>query len=275
MREFDEQKNKNLRRLCKMARAWKNKQGVSMGGLLVDTLAHNFLQSTNSYDDKSYASYDWMVRDFFKYLADEPVKERYAALGSRQHVTVKKNFQRKAKRAYELCLAAIQAEGTATQNSKWKKVFGRPFPPDAAFVKKAIVERAGYSAHNTEEFFEDRFPFDIRYDLHIECDVTQDGFRPFRLTEALLSRLRLAPKRSLRFHVSAHTVPGKYQAYWKVLNRGDVAVKKDKIRGQLVKDAGRLEIKETTNFFGDHIVECAIVQNGVVVAINNILVPID
>ena len=44
MREANEQKNRNLRRLCKMARAWKNKHGVAMGGLLIDTLAYNFLE---------------------------------------------------------------------------------------------------------------------------------------------------------------------------------------------------------------------------------------
>lgn len=35
MKEFIDQKNKNLRKLCKMARAWKNKHGVGMGGLLM------------------------------------------------------------------------------------------------------------------------------------------------------------------------------------------------------------------------------------------------
>lgn len=65
MVEFADNKNKNLRRLCKMARAWKNKHGVCMGGLLIDTLAYNFLKSTNVYDDSSYASYEEMCRDFF------------------------------------------------------------------------------------------------------------------------------------------------------------------------------------------------------------------
>jgi hypothetical protein len=53
IRDLNAQKNKNLRLLCKMARAWRNKQGVSMGGLLIDTLAYNFMKSTNYYDDKS------------------------------------------------------------------------------------------------------------------------------------------------------------------------------------------------------------------------------
>src|SRR5690606_6333689 len=39
MQEFVEQKNRNLRKLCKMVRAWKNKHGVGIGGLLIDTLA--------------------------------------------------------------------------------------------------------------------------------------------------------------------------------------------------------------------------------------------
>lgn len=35
--QIDKDKNSNLRRLCKMTRAWKNKHGVAMGGLLIDT----------------------------------------------------------------------------------------------------------------------------------------------------------------------------------------------------------------------------------------------
>ncbi|GFO73590.1 hypothetical protein BJAS_P4487 [Bathymodiolus japonicus methanotrophic gill symbiont] len=64
----------NLRRLCKMARSWKNKHGVAMGGLLIDTLAYNFLNSTSDYDSRSYAFYHWLSRDFFKYLSELPKK---------------------------------------------------------------------------------------------------------------------------------------------------------------------------------------------------------
>jgi hypothetical protein len=50
--DMDVQKNANLRPLCKMARAWKNKHGVGMGGLLLDTLAYNFLASTTDFDTR-------------------------------------------------------------------------------------------------------------------------------------------------------------------------------------------------------------------------------
>jgi hypothetical protein len=96
--DANKKKNRNLRRLCKMARAWKNKHGVGMGGLLIDTIAYNFLNSTTTYDDKSFSSYDLMSRDFFEYLSGLPDQEYFAAVGSGQRVKVKKKFQKKAKK---------------------------------------------------------------------------------------------------------------------------------------------------------------------------------
>ncbi len=276
MSEFDSDKNKNLRRLCKMARSWKNKHGVGMGGLLIDTLAYNFLNSTSKYDDKSYLYYDLMSRDFFEYLKDLPDQKYYLALGSGQQVKVKKKFQKKAKKAHGLSVKAIAAEGTSTQNSKWKKVFGRPFPSGKEEeLTKAFVAEDGTQAQNTEEFFEDHFAYDIRFDIKIDCEVTQDGFRPFFLIDALAQKYRLRHKKSLRFFISSHNVQGDFTMFWKVRNRGPKAIQKDCIRGQLIPDDGKLSRTETSSFYGDHIVECAVIQNGVVVATDRIIVPIE
>lgn len=46
--------NHNLKQLCKMARAWKNKNDVDISGILIDILAYNFIGSWE-YKDKSYA----------------------------------------------------------------------------------------------------------------------------------------------------------------------------------------------------------------------------
>ncbi|MBZ9760985.1 nucleotidyltransferase [Mesorhizobium sp. CA8] len=271
--EFNEQKNSNLRRLCKMARAWKNKHGVGMGGLLVDTLAYNFLKSTSEYDEKSYLYYDYMSRDFFKYLSDLPDQDYYAALGSGQRVRVKKKFQKKAETAHELCLKAIEAAGKENENDKWRKVYGRQFPAASASVKKA--EAAFGSYRETEEFIEDRFAVDIRHPITIDCDVSQNGFRERLLRDIVRLKLPLKPSKTLRFHVAAHNIPGDFRLYWKILNRGDEAIRRNCIRGQIVMDAGKLEKNETTNFRGDHIAECYAVKRGVVVAKDRIHVPID
>lgn len=273
MSEFVTQKNKNLRRLCKMARAWKNKHGVGMGGLLIDTLAHNFLKSTNEYDDKSFLYYDYLSRDFFKYLADQPDQDYYAALGSGQRVKVKQKFQKKAKKAHELCQKAIAAKNTDTVNDKWKKVYGRPFPAKAT-VNKADTSQLLESWRNTEEFIEDRYPVDIRYSLKIECEVSQNGYRQHYLTEMLINHIPLLANKKLKFWVFHIDVPGTYSIEWKVLNKGDEARRRDSVRGQIVPDKGHKEKIENTLFRGGHIVECYAIQNGVVVAKDRIEVPI-
>lgn len=273
MKEFDANKNKNLRRLCKMGRAWKNKHGVGMGGLLIDTLAHNFLKSTTDYDDKSYLYYDFMCRDFFKYLMDEPDKDHYQALGSGQDVKVKKQFQKKAKKAYELSLKAIDAGESESANSKWKNIFGRPFPA-SGIVRKAEAAEAFRYWIDTEEFIEDKYPVDIRYNLEIDCDVFQNGFREHPLKYLLRHAIPLKANKSLTFKVENIDVPEPYEIKWKILNRGEIAKQKDMVRGQIEDDGGAMQRVERTSFKGEHIVECYAVQNGVVVAKDRIDVPI-
>lgn len=274
MSDFVSEKNKNLRRLCKMARAWKNKHGVGMGGLLIDTLAHNFLNSTVEYDDKSYLYYDFMSRDFFSYLKELPKQDYFAALGSGQRVKVKKNFQRKAKKAYELCLKAIEADGQDNQNEKWRKVYGRLFPAAEKLLK--VEAASGRNVRITEEFAEDVFSgIDIRNNITIDCNVEQAGFRTASLREILKERKLLKPRKKLNFSVVSTDIAVPYGLFWKVLNRGQEAINRDCIRGQIVADDGHKRRSETTTFKGDHVVECYAVVDQVVVATDRIHVPID
>lgn len=272
--DLDTKKNANLRPLCKMARAWKNKHGVGMGGLLLDTLAYNFLNSTTDFDTKSFLYYDWMSRDFFKYLSELPEQTEYAAPGSRQRVKVKKKFQKKAKKAHKLCVEAIEAETQKNVNDKWKKVYGRPFPASATVAQEAVARTFAQGWDDTEEFIEDKFPVDIRESMQLDCEVKQNGFREFFLREMLARRIPLMTKKSLRFEITNVSAAKPYDIYWKVLNRGDAAHKKNCIRGQIIKDDGLMQRTESTSFLGDHIVECYCVKDGVVVAKNRIHVPI-
>lgn len=272
MKEFVDQKNKNLRKLCKMARAWKNKHGIGMGGLLIDTLAYNFLKSTDYYDDKSYTYYDWLSRDFFKYLMDQPNQDHYQALGSGQDVKVKKRFQKQAKKAYEACLAAIEAEGNDAAYSKWKKVYGRPFP---AKPTVATENTGTKSWSDTEEFIEDQHPIDVRYDVDLDCDVSQDGFMVRSLRHLLSINAPLLANKQLKFKATPKDIEGSYFIKWKVLNRGAEAERRNCIRGQITLDDGKFQLRERTDFRGDHIVECYVIKNNVVVARNRIEVPIE
>lgn len=272
--QMDADKSGNLRRLCKMTRAWRNKHGVAMGGLLIDTLTYNFLNQTTEYDNKGYAYYDWLSRDFFKYLSELPKQDEYAAPGSRQRVKVKKHFQRKAKKAYKLCLDAIDAENQKSVNDKWKKVYGRPFPAAKSDTQKAFDEAIAATWDDTEQFIEDNYPVDIRSFIKIDCEVKQNGFREFLLRNMLTQRIPLKAKKNLFFKVADISVPPPYEIYWKVLNRGQIARNRNCIRGQIFLDSGNMQNDESTDFSGDHIVECYCVKEGVVVAKDRIHVPI-
>jgi hypothetical protein len=114
-----------------MGRAWKNKWDVKIGGLLIDTLAYQFIENY-TYRDKSYYYYDYMCRDFFKWMADQSETQEYwKAPGSGQYVYGKGLFQYKAKRCYNIALEAIEhqlkAEDWAAKYD-WRQIFGSAFP---------------------------------------------------------------------------------------------------------------------------------------------------
>lgn len=125
--------NGNLVRLCRMARAWKNQWNVPIGGLLIDTLAYQFIENYE-YRDKSYLYYDYMCRDFFRWMADQDEEQEWwRAPGSGQWVWGKGLFQYKAKRAYNIALDAIAHEMSKPKQEwsakqKWREVFGSTFP---------------------------------------------------------------------------------------------------------------------------------------------------
>ena len=125
--------NYNLVPLCRMARAWKGQCSVPIGWLLIDTLAYQFIENYQ-YRDKAYLYYDYMCRDFFKWMSEQDEnQECWRAPGSGQRVDGKGLFQYKAKRAYNIAVDAIaheqsdpRREGLAKQ--KWREIFGSAFP---------------------------------------------------------------------------------------------------------------------------------------------------
>lgn len=125
--------NENLIPLCKMMRAWKSTWNVPIGGLLVDTLAYQFID-TWQYRQKSFLYYDYMCRDFFKFMAGQDRHQTYwRAPGSGQFVYDIGLFQQKANRCHGLSLEAIAHEMASPKQEwsakqKWREIFGTKFP---------------------------------------------------------------------------------------------------------------------------------------------------
>ncbi len=122
--------NKNLKRLCRMARVWKDNWDVPIGGLLIDTLAYNFLKNWE-HKNESYTYYDWMIRDFLEYVKNQNETQNYwYAVGSNTHIYNNSDFRYKAKRCYNISLEAIKCEEENKEysaNQKWKEIFGSKF----------------------------------------------------------------------------------------------------------------------------------------------------
>lgn len=265
-KECNDRTSTNMRHLARMVRAWKNQNGVNMGGLLIDTLVHRFFAQTDDYDSAGTATFDLLARDFFEFLKDEPDQDYYLALGSKQRVKVKTRFQPKAKKAHKRCLEAIEDAGKASANKKWREVFGTSVPLKAS--------ESALSFNDTEQFIENRYSVDIVHSVTIDCEVTQAGWRPASLREMLLGNAPLMANKDLRFKVTSCTVPHPYEVKWKVLNRGPEAERRDNVRGQIIGSSEPNVRKERTTFRGEHIVECFVVKNDVVVARDRIDVPI-
>ena len=132
IRTRDSACNGNLIPLCRMMRAWRRKRDVPIGGLLIDALAYQFIDGWK-YRDKSYFYYDWMCRDFFRFMKNQDKeKTDWKAPGSGQYV-YGKGFQWKATRCYNISLEAIEYESATPKRErlakqKWREIFGISFP---------------------------------------------------------------------------------------------------------------------------------------------------
>lgn len=243
-----------------------------MGGLLIDTLVHRFFEQKSGYDSLNSSDYGLMACDFFEFLSSEPDQEYYGALGSGQRVRSKHRFQPKAKKAYVRSVEAIDAEGKASANKKWRAVFGASVPVSSLAISASASDR---SFDDTEEFIESTHPVDIRYALSIDCNVSQSGFRPTRLRQMLSNNWPLLRNKGLDFVVTECTVDPPYELRWKVLNRGLEAERRNLIRGQIVKSTRPATRHETTNFRGGSVVaEGYTIKDGVVLAHDQIEVTI-
>ncbi len=125
--------NYNLVPLCRMMRKWRRQWDVPIKGLLIDTLAYQFIENY-VWRNKSYLYYDFLCKDFFQFMAEQDAKQEYwKAPGSGQYVYGKGLFQYKGKRCYNIALEAITHESATPKREwsakqKWREIFGSDFP---------------------------------------------------------------------------------------------------------------------------------------------------
>lgn len=274
-----EDTDNNFKYIANMLRAWKNKQGFKFGGLLIDTITYNFLNEKTDYRNIGFDSYLDMTQALFEYIKDLNKDQSYwYALGSNQKVYNCDNgkFITKAEKAYKK-IKDLTANSSDV-NKKLRQVFGTQFPKKVTAENRAYTSSYNQKYYNdTEEFIEDYLTVDIKYNISIDCKITQDGFRPMLLKKLLRDKMFLAIKKHLEFYIDSMDSEIKkeapYDIYWKVKNEGQEAIKRDCIRGQ-IKRTNTKFINESSDFIGEHYVECYIVKDGICIAKDHIDVPI-
>ncbi|MFF7064439.1 hypothetical protein [Pseudomonas sp. NPDC008258] len=122
--------NYNLVELARMARAWRDQNNVAMSGMLIDTLAYQFIDKW-PYKDKSFLYYDWMTRDFFSFLASQSTDKLYwTAPGSGSWV-FGSDFRYKARQAELRTIEAIDNQKYNfhyTAKQIYRGIYGTAFP---------------------------------------------------------------------------------------------------------------------------------------------------
>ncbi|SJZ94622.1 hypothetical protein SAMN02745116_01920 [Pilibacter termitis] len=204
----------------------------------------------------------------FEFLSEEDADRSYwYALGSNQQISNDDNgkFIKKAKKAFNK-LKDLDSEDELTD--AYRELFGRGFAKETA--------KAQYAAPY-EEFAENKFNVDIRYNLKLECMITQPGFRPKLLTEFLARHWALKANKQLQFDISSHDIPRSLLSnvtwYWKVRNTGYEARRRNNERGQIV--VGSMRKNEHTSFNRNHYVECYALIGDTMIARAKIDVPIN
>jgi hypothetical protein len=141
----------------------------------------------------------------------------------------------------------------------------------AASMKEERVHRY----RETEEYISHMFPVNLNplISLDLDCKVENGKGNTIGFLKRMMAKHQvLQPNYNLYFKASSN-VTGEFQIYWKVKNRGEVAKKEDRVRGEISR-TDSFSHYEATSFKGNHYVECYIVQKGSVVAKKRIEVPI-
>lgn len=249
---------------CRLLQKWKNKNGFVFKGLLIDTMVSNYLED-EGVDSISYSDYEQLIPNLFKFLSEQDKERSYwFALGSNQKTENSDNgkFISKAKKTYNLL------KDSSNIIKDYRDIFGNQFAKSDSSASNMIAP--------AEQFIEDMFPIHIQYDLELDCDIVQDGFRKYTLRDILRIGFKLKDKKSLHFRILSANIPSTLigvDFYWKVRNIGPEAIRRKSERGQIVK--GKNQKYETTEFKGLHYVECCAVYKGIVIARGKIEVPID
>lgn len=121
--------NNNLRRVIRMLKAWQCYRNVPLKSFYIELLAADFLK-TSEWRKQDYFYYDWIMRDFFKYLKTK-ANGIIIVPGTYEVIHLGDDWLGRCERAYDRSVEACDYEKdnyVALAGEKWQKIFGNQIP---------------------------------------------------------------------------------------------------------------------------------------------------
>lgn len=199
--------------------------------MLIDTLVYNYFEDNPQKKCIGYVNYLLTLKSIFNYIKNQDENQSYSyALGSNQQIINDDQglFIKKAKKAYSKIEELDEDDDI---NQILQDLLGNDFPVNNKDIEKTAKKVS------TEEVIEDKYKVDIRYNIKLDCDVEQNGFRTFKLRNTNHQKRWLRKNKTLRFYLDVSSIPeyvkNNMKVYWKVRNVGSEAIKRNMIRGQI------------------------------------------
>lgn len=120
--------NNNTRDLVRMAKCWQAHCNVPLKSFHIEIVAMSFLDGWE-HRGKSSTWYDWMMRDFFKYLVDRANTFVFAP-GTGEIMYIGDAWKSRAESARDRAKKACEYEPNypVTAGEEWQKIFGTDIP---------------------------------------------------------------------------------------------------------------------------------------------------
>lgn len=122
--------NKTMKKFCRMIRVWRNENDVDISGELIDTIVYAFYSEANYIEKDPYLYFDFITRDFFKYISDN-IHNIWFTPGTSRILKLKYPYLTydKTTKSFEDSLKAIKYESDYPYlaKSSWRDIYGSKF----------------------------------------------------------------------------------------------------------------------------------------------------
>lgn len=122
--------NYTMKKLCRMIRAWKEHNNITISGELIDTMVYNFYKDAMYVERDPYLYFDYISRDFFKYI-EKNAHMQWPVFGSDRLLRVKYPylFESESKKALDAAEYAIECgeKYPYLAQKKWREIYGSRF----------------------------------------------------------------------------------------------------------------------------------------------------